>query len=109
MVFPSEWYENLPYSVMESLALGVPVLASRMGGVPEIIEEGTTGWLFEPGNVDELRRRISHAFENPLVLAGMRPAARKAAEFTFDPGRNYRVLEHVYAGLNLNPNQGRKE
>ncbi len=109
MVFPSEWYENLPYSVMESLALGVPVLASRMGGVPEIIEEGATGWLFEPGDVEDLRKRIIHAIENPQILSDMRPAARRAAESAFEPARNYQVLKQIYTGLNLNPDEGRKE
>ncbi len=108
MVFPSEWYENLPYSVMEGMALGIPVLASRMGGVPEIVEDGATGWLFEPGDIDDLRSRIGNAFENPGLLAGMRPAARRAAESAFDPRRNYRVLKRVYAGLGLNPDDGRK-
>ena len=57
-VYPSEWYENCPFSVMESQELGVPVLGANIGGIPELIEDGKSGWLFESGNVDELRNKI---------------------------------------------------
>ncbi len=53
-VCPSEWYENCPFSVIESISLGTPVVGSRMGGIPELIEEGKTGELFEAGDVDGL-------------------------------------------------------
>ncbi|MDP6669491.1 MAG: glycosyltransferase family 4 protein, partial [Candidatus Krumholzibacteria bacterium] len=53
-ILPSEWYENAPISVLESMALGRPVLASRIGGVPEMVVEGKSGWLFEAGNKDSL-------------------------------------------------------
>lgn len=57
-IYPSEWYENCPFSVMESQERHVPVLGSYIGGIPELIEDGKTGWLFESGNVDELRKTI---------------------------------------------------
>ena len=64
-VCPSEWYENCPYSVMESVLLGTPVVGSKMGGIPELIEPGKTGELFEAGNVEELMKAVqkntSHA------------------------------------------------
>ena len=58
-VFPSTWYENYPYSVLEPILLGVPVIGSRIGGVPEIIKEGVTGDLFEAGNCRELTEKIN--------------------------------------------------
>lgn len=51
---PSEWYENRPCSVMEALAAGKPVVAARIGGVPELVREGETGLLLKPGNTQEL-------------------------------------------------------
>jgi glycosyltransferase involved in cell wall biosynthesis len=57
-VFPSECYENCPLSVMEALALGTPVIAAAMGGVPELVQAGVNGELFESGNADELREKI---------------------------------------------------
>ena len=58
-VYPSEWYENCPFSVMESQMYGTPVLGSDIGGIPELIEEGKTGELFEPGNTDDLKTKIN--------------------------------------------------
>ena len=59
VVFPSEWYENCPFSVMESQWYGTPVIASAIGGVPELVEDGVTGELFEAGNAEELKEKIT--------------------------------------------------
>lgn len=66
-VCPSEWYENCPFSVIESISLGTPVVGSRMGGIPELIEEGKTGELFEAGNVDDLIKGINKIVRNEAV------------------------------------------
>ena len=63
-VCPSEWYENCPFSVLESVMLGTPVIGARIGGIPELIEPGRTGELFESGNADELRDRIRELWDN---------------------------------------------
>lgn len=63
LVLPSEWYENFPMVTLEAYALGKPVVASRLGGIPESIDEEETGLLFEPGNVSELAEKIQ-------ILAG---------------------------------------
>ncbi len=57
-IYPSEWYENCPFSVMESIQYGTPVLGADIGGIPELIDEGCTGELFESGNVEELVEKI---------------------------------------------------
>lgn len=57
-IYPSEWYENCPFSVMESQMYGTPVLGADMGGIPELIQVGKTGELFESGNVEELKEKI---------------------------------------------------
>jgi glycosyltransferase involved in cell wall biosynthesis/SAM-dependent methyltransferase len=58
IVIPSEWYENMPYVLLESLASGVPVIAARIGGMTERIEDGKNGFLYEPGNARELAEKI---------------------------------------------------
>jgi len=63
-VYTSEWYENCPFSVMESQMYGTPVLGANIGGIPELIEEGKTGELFESGNKKELREKILKLWEN---------------------------------------------
>ena len=51
MVLPSEWYENAPMSVLESFASGKPVIGARIGGIPEIIDEGENGWTFDSKDI----------------------------------------------------------
>lgn len=58
LVVPSIWYENMPYVVLEALSRGKPVIATRLGGVPERIREGENGWLFEAGDAADLVRAI---------------------------------------------------
>ena len=59
-IYPSEWYENCPFSVMESQMLGTPVIGTNIGGIPELIntDDAPTGVLVEAGNSDELREAI---------------------------------------------------
>ena len=61
-VLPSEWYENNPLSAIESLCLGTPVLGARIGGIPELIDEGKNGMLFTSGNSEDLREKIERMF-----------------------------------------------
>ncbi|MDR1491165.1 MAG: glycosyltransferase family 4 protein [Planctomycetaceae bacterium] len=61
-VIPSEWYENNPLSVIEAQCLGTPVLGANIGGIPELIEEGKSGLLFESGNANDLKDKIKQMF-----------------------------------------------
>ena len=63
-VYPSEWYENCPFSVMESQMYGTPVLGANIGGIPELIEPGKTGELFESGNAAQLKEKIQALWKN---------------------------------------------
>ena len=58
-VYPSIWYENCPFSVMESIMYGTPVVAADIGGIPELINEGKTGYLFEAGNAEKMVEAIN--------------------------------------------------
>jgi glycosyltransferase involved in cell wall biosynthesis len=61
-VIPSECYENNPLSVIEAQCLGTPVLGARIGGIPELIEEGVSGMTFESRNVKDLKEKIESMF-----------------------------------------------
>ncbi len=61
VIVPSEWYENNPMAIIESYAEGVPAIGSRIGGIPEIIKENETGYIFEPRNIEELTANIATA------------------------------------------------
>ena len=63
-VYPSQWYENCPFSVMESQLYGTPVLGADIGGIPELIEVGKTGELFESGNAAQLEEKIRTLWGN---------------------------------------------
>lgn len=63
-IYPSEWYENCPFSVMESQMYGTPVIGANIGGIPELIQEGRTGELFESGNAEELKEKIQLLWSN---------------------------------------------
>ena len=57
-ITPSEWYENCPFSVIESQIYGIPVLGAEIGGILELIRVGKTGELFECGNAEALKKEI---------------------------------------------------
>lgn len=63
-VFPSEWFENCPFTVMEAQNYGTPIIAANIGGVPELVQDGVTGELFEAGNAEELTRKIKNLWED---------------------------------------------
>lgn len=98
-IVPSEWYENFPISVVESLAAGTPVIASRIGGLPEMIEHGSSGMLVEAGNVDELATAISMLAANEGVRKRMSAAALASARSRFGPESHYEQLIGIYNEL----------
>ena len=67
-ICPSEWYENCPFSVIESQMYGTPVLGSNIGGIPELIAIGKTGEIFEPKNSEELKLKLLELYKNPQLL-----------------------------------------
>lgn len=77
-VVPSLALENCPGVILESLVAGTPVLASRVGGISELISEGKNGWLFAPGDVEDLRSRLSFCIQNRTLLAEMRASAQES-------------------------------
>ena len=79
MVLPS-LSEGFPAVVGEAMACGTPVLASRVGGVTELVIEGQTGWLIPPGDDEALLARLSFILAHPGVVASTRPQARAMAE-----------------------------
>ena len=67
-VYPSEWHENCPFSVIESQMYCTPVIGSQMGGIPELIREGETGLMFKAGDVGDLEKKLKYLLKTPGVL-----------------------------------------
>lgn len=74
---PSIWYENMPLSMLEALNLGCPVIASNIGGMPEMVSDSINGYLFKAGDVDDLVRAIERLGKTDITI--MRQAARASA------------------------------
>ena len=95
-ILPSEWYENCPISVLESFALGKPVIGANIGGIPELIEEGRTGILFKSGNVDDLAEKINYLLSNKNLVIEMGRNARKMVEEKYNERFHYERLMEAY-------------
>lgn len=83
-VYPSEWYENCPFSVMESQLYGTPVIGAAIGGIPELIKEGKTGLLFKSGDARDLKKKILELWQEPLKLQKFRENCRNVHFNTLD-------------------------
>ena len=98
-VYPSQWYENCPFSVMESQLYGTPVLGADIGGIPELIEVGKTGELFESGNAAQLEEKIRTLWENRELTARY---SENCANLRFDDVAAYtEKLLKLYRGKTL--------
>jgi len=96
VVVPSEWYENCSMVVLEAMAMGKPVIGSRIGGIPEQIEEDETGLLFEPGNVEDLRNKMVFLWDNKKIRKDMGRAARARLENEFSLDEHCSKLLKIY-------------
>jgi glycosyltransferase involved in cell wall biosynthesis len=95
-VIPSEWYENCPRSCIESFATGTPVIGARIGGIPEMVDDGQTGLLFTPFSRQELRTKIEYLFDRDDESARMGRQARHKAEQEYGARSHVRRLMTIY-------------
>ncbi len=97
--------ENSPNTIGEAMLLGVPVVASRTGGIPDMITDGQDGLLFETGNVEALTKALETIFENPVDEEGisltnrLSAAAKKRAHTVHDGMTNYHRLLEIYQDI----------
>jgi glycosyltransferase involved in cell wall biosynthesis len=96
IVVPSLWYEGFPMTMVEAYAAGLPVVASEVGGLSELVRHGETGLHFPAGDVAALAERLSHLQEHPDKLAHMRHEARREFENKYTAQRNYEMLIDIY-------------
>ena len=99
MVIPSEWYENNPMSVIESFALGKPVLGARIGGIPELVKDNETGMTYESGNTAELTDKIKDMLSNEKRIRTFGQNARLYLENELCSEAHYDRLIKTYSAV----------
>lgn len=97
LVLPSVCHEMFPMTLAEAFANGLPVIASRLGALASLVEDGQTGLLFEPGNPTDLAAKVTWASANPDHMAAMGANARARYLRDFTPGANDARLMEIYA------------
>jgi glycosyltransferase involved in cell wall biosynthesis len=96
LLFPSEWYESFPMTILEAYAHGVPVVASRMGVMPEIVKEKRTGLLFEPRNPESLAEVVKNVWNETELIEQLSRNSRREYEKFYTADENYRQLMAIY-------------
>ncbi len=96
VVVPSVCYENFPLAIIEAFACGTPVLASRLGAMAELVEDGRTGRLFTPGDPADLAAALEWMTDHPAQCAEMGRAARAVFEERYSASMNFESLMTIY-------------
>lgn len=96
LVFPSVWYEGMPRILLESLAVGTPVIASRLGAMTEVVTQGSTGLLFCAGDPKDLAEKVRWLANHKDERIRMRRDARAEYESKYTAEQNYRMLIDIY-------------
>ncbi len=96
LVLPSIWYENFPRTLVEAFGAGLPVIASRIGALAELVSDGQTGLLFDAGDASSLATRLAWAQAHPTEMRQMGLRARAVYEAEFAPQRNLEQLLAIY-------------
>ena len=97
LVMPSVWYENYPRTLVEAFACGLPVIASRIGALAELVKHGETGLLFEAGDPQGLAGALAWARSHPDEMRSMGMQARAHYERHLGAEQNYAMLMDIYA------------
>jgi glycosyltransferase involved in cell wall biosynthesis len=96
LIVPSNCYENFGMAIVEAYACCTPVIASRLGAMQEIVEDGRTGLHFTPGDPDDLARKVEWAWSHPDEMREMGGRARAEYEAKYTAERNYTMLMEAY-------------
>lgn len=98
IVVPSIWYENCPYSVMETLAIGKPVIGANIAGIPELVINNENGFTYKYDDVNELAEKMNKLFEDEKLV---KKFSRNAKELSkqYDKEVYYKKLERIYKNV----------
>ena len=96
LVMPSVCYETFGRTIIEAFAAGTPVIASQMGAMEELVDDGRTGFLFEPRNSKDLAEKLRRLWQQPDLQQQMQQAAREEYETRYTAEPNYQQLIEIY-------------
>ena len=99
IVVPSIWYENCPYSILETMEIGKPIIGSRIGGIPELIENEKNGYLYKYDDVKELSERMEKLFTNTDIVRNQGEMSRKIYEMKYSEDIYYNEIMKIYNTL----------
>lgn len=96
VVVPSIWYENCPYSVMEALAIGKPVIGANIGGIPELIQEAKTGLVYKFDDIEDLANKMKIFFEDAELAEQFGKNAKEEAKELYGKEKYYQRILDIY-------------
>ncbi len=99
LAFPSQWFETYGVVGAESMSHGIPVVASRLGALCNLVEDGVDGLLFDPGNAADLAEKMLRLWEDPDYCRQLGKAARQKAIKNWSPQRNFEQTLAIYQQL----------
>ena len=99
VVVPSIWYENCPYSILETMEIGRPIIGSQIGGIPELIENKENGFVYEYNDIDELAEKMKTLFDNNEVANQQGRMSRKLYEEKYSENIYYNKILEIYTNL----------
>jgi glycosyltransferase involved in cell wall biosynthesis len=102
LVFPSVWFETFGLSMIEAFACGLPIIASRLGSMAEIVADGVTGLHFTAGDASDLAAKVDWAWSHPQELQEMGLNGRLEYETKYTPERNYQEFVRIWNLLGIN-------
>ena len=94
VVVPSIWYENCPYSILETLAIGKPVIGANIGGIPELVNDNENGFIYD--TISELTEKMNLLFKNEKMVKKFSKKSKELATEKYDRDVYYQKLKKIY-------------
>ncbi len=96
VVVPSIWYENCPYSILETLAIGKPVIGANIGGIPELVKNNENGLIFKYDDVSDLENKMNILFNDSDLVQKLGDNAKKSAKELYSKDGYYKKIIKIY-------------